>query len=1235
MAERNITTKLKLDGEAEYKSRLKSINAELKNHKSELQLVKQQYSDQQNSMQALMAKQKSLQSVQESQRAKVRELSEAYKNAEKYYESYGQKLEDSKQRYAEAREKLDALKGKVSESSKEYKDAEAAVQKYADEVLQMESAQQQCGDSMNAWGAKLNSAAGDLKRTDAELEKNTKYLEEAKRSIDGCATSIDAHGKVVRKSTDDLQKQNKQLKESSESMDKLASVLASAGLQKTAEEIVEALESCAEAADHFETSMHKVSTVLSDGFDTAAMENDLMTLSGKMGEHVDSLAESVYNAVSASVDEKKAVDFVVDSTKLAVAGFTEMTTATDVLTTGINAYKKNAADAGNVSDILIGTQRLGKLTVDELAKSIGQVIPIAATYKVGLENLSTSYVELTRSGINVANATTDIKAMLSELGDTSSEVSTILQEETGQSFSQLMNQGKSLGDVMDILMKSVGGSKEEFAQLWSQSTTAGVAALTILSAGSKDYNKVLGQLKNSAGETDKAYEKMTDTAEHAGKKMQVAFENLQITIGKKFSPAIVAAEEKMTDLADASADFLQEHPEMVAALGAIATGLTVLTTGLAAYTVATQVVIPLIKAFNAALMENPAGLVAVGITTLVSALVAFSALSGGVEESSGSMAASMRDMKAAAEESAGAYEESSGQYRATADEIMSLYGKIEELSAIENRSAEQKKELKQAVSDLNALVPDLGLSYDELTDSINGASDAMERAVREAAAQEGYAAAVEARKEAYNNQQKAAEDLEKAEKKLKKATSDYNKELKDPSPGDALYILGSLQDQIRDYSSAVDDGKAALEDYDRELQQATDDQNYYALILADLDDVSRNALDSTLALVDGIAGSGDAYSSSLEALQGITEQHMANMEAMQLEVESIEQQKAAVEQAYQAMYDSCLSSMEGQFGLFDQASMESEEYMNSTVAAAQAALETQLSYWETYGANVQTLKDMSASDLGLTEEQYSQLIEQVSSGSEEAAGLAASMVNDIKTNNGEGVKSMALTLDKVKQAQKTTADNLAKMVTDYEAQMSALDAKAQQAAQNLDKYSTAYQSALNTLNGYLAGTDALSGTLISKYASLGASVTAAYNNALQIKSPSRRFKESAHFTIQGAIVGTDEKKGDLLNTYSTLGKDAIAAYSKSMEDAQKKIQGKSDNILTSGKVSKVKTSNVAEALADAVGNAASMIRKASAKNSSNSYQAAVTGIKEGLKNVTIIMQMDGREMGRAEGFTFG
>ena len=128
----------------------------------------------------------------------------------------------------------------------------------------------------------------------------------------------------------------------------------------------------------FESSFAKVSTLLdSNVVDFTQYKNELLDASSETKVAVDEFSEAVYSSISAGVDQKEAIQFTTDAMKLAKGGFTDGAKAVDVLTTAINAYGLEASDATRVSDLLITTQNLGKTTVDELASSMGTVIPVA------------------------------------------------------------------------------------------------------------------------------------------------------------------------------------------------------------------------------------------------------------------------------------------------------------------------------------------------------------------------------------------------------------------------------------------------------------------------------------------------------------------------------------------------------------------------------------------------------------------------------------------------------------------------------------------------------------------------------------------------------------------------------------------------------------------------------------------------------------------------------------------
>ena len=151
MAVRQITTRLAIDGEQEYKKQLAAVNRELGNLGAEMKLVDAQFKGQANSSEALRAKHDLLKKSIEQQVGKIV-----------------------------------SLEGAVEEATAAFGEADSRTDSYRRQLLSAETAL-----------AKLND----------ELSENDKLLKEAEDSADGCAKSIDGYGNSVKDAagkTDDL-----------------------------------------------------------------------------------------------------------------------------------------------------------------------------------------------------------------------------------------------------------------------------------------------------------------------------------------------------------------------------------------------------------------------------------------------------------------------------------------------------------------------------------------------------------------------------------------------------------------------------------------------------------------------------------------------------------------------------------------------------------------------------------------------------------------------------------------------------------------------------------------------------------------------------------------------------------------------------------------------------------------------------------------------------------------------
>ena len=217
--------------------------------------------------------------------------------------------------------------------------------------------------------------------------------------------------------------------------------------------------------------------------------------------------------------------------------------------------------------------------------------------------------------------------------------------------------------------------------------------------------------------------------------------------------------------------------------------------------------------------------------------------------------------------------------------------------------------------------------------------------------------------------------------------------------------------------------------------------------------------------------------------------------------------------------------MSGQFGLFEQVTVEAQ----TSVEDMNAALESQMQFMTDYATNLQ-----EAAKMGVSEG----LIKQLSDGSVESAQYLQAIVD----SGGEGIEELNKNFQKVENGKQAMSKIMAENVTDFSNKMSALESRMNTAVDRLNKADAAYVSGAQTIQGYIRGSEAYRSAIIAEYTSLGNAATQAFNAAVKIKSPSRVFYNSGQMTVEGAILGAESMKKNLIDTYESLALASANAF---------------------------------------------------------------------------------------------
>lgn len=313
----------------------------------------------------------------------------------------------------------------------------------------------------------------------------------------------------------------------------------------------EFVKSGVEAAESFETETAKVHSILAANGDSAAktmgtIKKQVISLSNESGVAASQLMNDTYNAISAGAKGKDAVAQVATAEMLATAGFSSSSQALDILTTITNAYGKAAGDANHQASVLLTTQNLGKVTVEQLSQAMGKLIPIAKMNKVSLEDASAGYVALTKNGIDSATATTQLKRLYAEFGKSTSASSKALKASTGQDLSEFLASGHNVGQALQVLQQYCDKTGTKFQDLWSNINSKSAAG-TIMDHAN-DYQSALTKLNSKGNDktAKKAYEEMMQSPEKRMARLKNSIDNMKLNLGEALLPTLEPAVKAAT-----------------------------------------------------------------------------------------------------------------------------------------------------------------------------------------------------------------------------------------------------------------------------------------------------------------------------------------------------------------------------------------------------------------------------------------------------------------------------------------------------------------------------------------------------------------------------------------------------------------------------------------------------------------------------------------------------------------
>ena len=224
------------------------------------------------------------------------------------------------------------------------------------------------------------------------------------------------------------------------------------------------------------------------------------------------------------------------SARAATAGLTDTATSTKAVAAVLNAYHKQAKDAGDVSDTLFETVNRGVLTFEELSNTIGDVLPFASALHVDLNQVGAATSTMTKEGINASETMTRLKNVLQAFIKPSEGMNKALKK-TGFESGEALIKAKGLQGAIEAIRGTTDGSKKALAALFPNIRALG-GALALTGGNAKSAHQDLKAFGDVSGATNKALSEQAKSVSYQWNKLKAQVESVAIGFGNQLLPAI-------------------------------------------------------------------------------------------------------------------------------------------------------------------------------------------------------------------------------------------------------------------------------------------------------------------------------------------------------------------------------------------------------------------------------------------------------------------------------------------------------------------------------------------------------------------------------------------------------------------------------------------------------------------------------------------------------------------------
>ena len=987
-------------------------------------------------------------------------------------------------------------------------------QQYDNIQREMEETGNESADMKN----KLLAKQLQIDKTSASLEKQTAKLNELSGALEEAGVNTDdlSHSsEQLSGKIDDLKKKQGEAADKAmtfgdkagQAFNQVHEAIVAAGIAVALKEIYEYFASCAQASMDFESAITGVAktTDLTDE-ELAAMSDSIKALSTEIPATTEEIAAVAEAAGQLGIQKDALLDFTEIMTMLGTATNMTADEAATALARFANITGMATDNYGRLGSVIVDLGNNFATTESEIVAmgtrlaSAGKLAGLTEPEIMALAAAMSSVgIEAEAGGTAMTQTLNAIEKAVAKGGDDLAEFARI----AGMSSEEFSSAWKT--DAMSALTSFIGGLGKLDEQ--GESTVLVLEDLGLTGIRQSNMLKALGlaadQMTGAVNTANTAWQQNTALTNEANKRyataqsrltmMQNAYNNLKVAIGDAYTPALGKSYEMGTKALNSFTEFVQKNPALVNAVTAFAGSIGLVAAALAGYTVIIKIAHAATAAFatvsTAALGPIFAVTAAVAGAVAVIAALATAAANDAVP-SVKELTEASRGMREAMDEAGDAFESTAAKTSAMAEIADQYITKLEEMGDYTRLSNEEQKQYRNTLTLLCQLMPELSDLIDVQNGTIQGGTAALRantQAWKENAEAQAYQEYKNQLAEQYNavlveqaensiGLTKAQLQLEAAQEKLNdtytrmdelwadaaKQAEEYNKEYY--GMADATNFLSQeyydLQNSIYETNDEIWAAEKSIKNYNKAIE-------------ADADAVAEAKQEMDLA--------NEAINRMIAANAAntdVTAETAKQMQEFQSEISGVQQKLNALIEAYNEAYNAAYESVSGQYQLWDEAA----KVVATSAGSINSALESQITYWQDYNANLQSLTDRSADIEGLSD-----MIASFADGSSDSVNAIAGMAGA----TDEQLATMVANWKTLQQEQQNAAGSVADLKTDFTATMDELQTALAEDIEAMDLGDEAKASAQATIQGFIDGAVGMLPQVTAAYNRVAAAARAA------------------------------------------------------------------------------------------------------------------------------------------------